>query len=474
MSLRSLKNITKTIGFRLTLGYSAIFFLSSSVLFGVTYFLLSSSLKEYDRDLIQTKLQELSILYETGGMEELQKEVSIERDLMKKDLFLVRVANDRNQTLFINLPYQFAEFDLKGLEKINLQDGGQWILLRSKTGRIVFEIATSELLDGNVIQVGKSNKDRERILGHFKEVFGIVIFLLVGFSFGGGALLAIRALRPIRHLIETVRSIGAGKLESRVPSPNTGDELDELVRLFNGMLEKIETLIRGMRASLDNVAHDLRTPMARLRASAEQALGSGQNIDVYREALADCVDESDQILKMLNVLMDISEAETGTMKLDLQVVDLTKIIEETVEVYHYLAEEKDITIETNAPKNLLLKVDASRVRQVIGNLLDNAIKYTPDGGRIDLKAYTEGNYTILTVTDSGVGITPEDLPKIWDRLFRGDQSRSRRGLGLGLSLVKAVVEAHGGRVEAKSNTNTGSTFTVYLPSDSNQKYTQNL
>ncbi|MGQ9647807.1 MAG: sensor histidine kinase [Thermodesulfobacteriota bacterium] len=393
---------------------------------------------------------------------------------MKKDPFLVRVANEKNKTLFINFPYQSIEFDLTGPEKIILQDGGQWILLRAKAGRSVFEIATSELLDGNVLQVGKSNKDRERILGHFREIFGLLIFLLVVLSFGGGALLAIRALRPIRHLIETVRSIGAGKLESRVPSPHTGDELDELVRLFNGMLEKIESLIRGMRASLDNVAHDLRTPMARLRTGAEQALGSGQNIDVYREALADCVDESDHILKMLNTLMDISEAETGAMKLDLQVVDLTTIVEEAVEVYHYIAEEKNITIETNVPKNLLLKVDASRIRQVIGNLLDNAIKYTPARGKIDLKAHTDGKHTILTVTDSGVGITPEDLPKIWDRLFRGDQSRSRRGLGLGLSLVKAVVEAHGGRVEAKSSIDTGSTFTVYLPCDSNRKYTQNL
>lgn len=465
MSLKSLKNLRKAAGFRLTLWYSGIFFLSSMILFGLTYFLLSFSLRDYDRDLIQTKLQELSVLYEAGGMEDLRRAIAVGKDLAKKDPFLVRVASEKNQTLFVNFPYQLAEFDLKGLEKIIPHEGsGRWVFLPAKDGRTVLEIATSELLDGNVLQVAKSNKDRERILLHFREVFAIVVFPLLGLGFAGGAFFAIQTFRPIRHLIETVRAIFAGKLETRVPSPHTGDELDELARIFNGMLEKIEILIRGMRASLDNVAHDLRTPMARFRASAEQALQSGGNIGVYREALANCIDESEQILKMLDTLMDISEAETGVMKLDLKVIDLTTIIEQMVEVYRYIAEEKALSIQQTAPSNLLLRVDPNRIRQVIGNLLDNAIKYTPAGGKVHLNAHVEGKETIITVKDSGMGIPPEDLPRIWDRLFRGDQSRSRRGLGLGLSLVKAVVEAHGGKIEVTSEPGRGSAFTISLPS----------
>jgi signal transduction histidine kinase len=400
-------------------------------------------------------------------MGDLRKEVVIEKDLKKKDPFLVRIASEKNETLFMNFPYRSLEFDFRELEKIALEGGGQWILLRAKARRTVFEIATSELLDGNVLQVGKSSKDRERILFHFRKIFTIVIFPLLGLGFSGGIFLAIRAFRPIRHLTETVRSVVVGKLETRVPIPHTEDELDELVRLFNGMLEKIEALIKGMRASLDNVAHDLRTPMARLRAGAETALRSGQNMNVYREALADCIDESDQILKMLNILMDISEAETGAMKLDLKVFDLTTIIEETVDVYRYLAEEKDLMIQRTVPSSLCLKADPHRVRQAIGNLLDNAIKYTPAGGKVDLNAHVDGKDTIITVKDTGIGIPPEDLPRIWDRLFRGDRSRSSRGLGLGLSLVKAVIEAHGGKVAAMSESGGGSLFAIYLPSYNN-------
>ncbi|MGB9627814.1 MAG: sensor histidine kinase [Thermodesulfobacteriota bacterium] len=463
MSLKPLKNFFKTISFRLTLWYSGIFFLSFSILFGLTYFLLSSSLKEYDRDMIQTKLRDLSILYEAGGMEDLQKEVSSETESIKKDPFLIRIASDKNDTLFLNFPYHGAEFDLRLLEKIPLSFQRQWIILPLEGGRIIFEIATTELLDGNFLQVGKSNKDREKILSHFREIFTIAIFPLVFLGISGGVFLSIRALRPIRHLIQAVRSIVTGNLEARVPSPQTGDELDELVHLFNGMLEKIESLIKGLRGSLDNVAHDLRTPMARLRVDAEMALQSGENIERFKEALSNCIEESDQILRMLNTLMDISEAETGTMKLDLKEINLSTIIDETVEVYSYLAEERDIKIEKNIPKTLFLKVDPNRLRQVFGNLLDNAVKYSNSGGNIYINAYLGGGETIIAVKDKGIGIPPEDLPKIWDRLFRGDKSRSKRGLGLGLSLVKAVVEAHGGRVEVTSEPGKGSEFKIYIP-----------
>lgn len=462
MSLRSLKNIPKTLSFRLTLWYFVIFSLSSLVLFGITYIFLYSSLREYDHNMIQTKLEEFSILYETGGIEDIEKDAIAEAG--KKDPFLVRLASDKNETLFVNLPSNFSGFDLNDLEKIDFSNEERLITLQSKTNKTTFEIATTELLDGNILQVGKSNRERERILHHFRGIFTMVIFVLIMLGFGGGTFFAIRALRPIRNLTQTVQSIVTGKLGARVPIPSTGDELDELVRLFNEMLEKIESLITGMKSALDNVAHDLRTPMARLRAGAEEALQSGENMEAYREALTDCIEESDQILRMLNTLMDISEAEAGTMKLDLKVVDFSKIIDETIELYLYLAEEKNIKIEKNTTENLFLMVDPDRSKQVIANLLDNAIKYTPSGGMVQLKAYMEGKNVILEVMDTGIGISPEDLPKIWDRLFRGDKSRTQRGLGLGLSLVKAIVEAHGGRIEVKSELNKGSTFILYIPS----------
>jgi signal transduction histidine kinase len=161
--------------------------------------------------------------------------------------------------------------------------------------------------------------------------------------------------------------------------------------------------------------------------------------------------------------MDISEAETGTMKLSLAPVNISNLIEDTVGLYEYVAEDKSITISVNCAKNIAMTADRNRMRQVLANLVDDAIKYTSSGGSIAIDAYHEKDQTVILVTDTGVGIPAEEIPKIWDRLYRGDKSRSQPGLGLGLSLVKAVVQAHKGRIEVRSVPGTGSVFTLYFP-----------
>jgi len=182
-----------------------------------------------------------------------------------------------------------------------------------------------------------------------------------------------------------------------------------------------------------------------------------------REVLADCLEESERILTMLKTLMDISEAETGAMLLQLEPVNLAELIARVEELYRYVAEEKQIALSITCPPGLAATIDRPRIQQVLANLLDNAIKYTPSGGKVQVEAYREPPYAVVAVKDSGVGIPPAEIPRIWDRLYRGDKSRTASGLGLGLSLVKAVIEAHGGRVEVASQPGAGSRFTLYLP-----------
>jgi signal transduction histidine kinase len=203
--------------------------------------------------------------------------------------------------------------------------------------------------------------------------------------------------------------------------------------------------------------------MARLRGIAEVALQPGAAPGAEREALADCIEESERVLNMLNTLMDITEAEAGMMKLEREPTDLADVAREVVELYEYVAEERHITVKTDLAAPCVANADRTRLRQVFANLLDNALKYTSEQGSVCVAVRAEPGAAVAAFRDSGMGIPPEELDKIWNRLYRGDKSRSQRGLGLGLSLVKAVVEAHGGRITVTSTVNQGSEFTVRLP-----------
>jgi signal transduction histidine kinase len=460
MSSKWADRVGQALGLRLAAWYLGTFLASTLVIGGLTYGLLASLLESRDHDIIQSTLREYATRYQAGGLPALARAIEIEQRSGTREPLFIRLVGPFQDVLLYSLPEAWGAFDVGELP------GGPnaiWAQVRSRDRNAVLEVATIAVGNGSILQVGKTNETRQQLLSNFRRVLilGAGAALMIGVV--GGLFLTRSTLKPLRDLRDAVRRIlQTGQTDDRVPVYGTEDAVDELSHLFNAMLARITTLIHGMRNALDHVAHDLRTPMTRLRVTAESALATNDPVK-YREALSDCLEESERVLSMLTTLMDISEAETGTMKLNVSQIDLARTVAEVRDLYEDAAEEAGIEFQVEVPAGLTVNADRDRLRQALANLVDNAIKYTPRGGRVNVRADSDHHSVRILVTDTGAGISEVHLPRIFDRLYRGDQSRTTRGLGLGLSLVRAYVEAQGGKVTVTSAPGQGSTFTITLP-----------
>jgi signal transduction histidine kinase len=370
--------LSNAVGLRLAVWYAALFVVSACAVGILGYQLLVTSLVSRDHDLLRVKLAEYAARYESGGLSALSNAVRAEEASGDPDSVIVRlVAADADLVLLSPSPIWRA-FDLQPLRRRSGNDVP--LQAASPNTDTTIEVVSRVLWDGTVIQVGRTTAGRERVLSDIRRIFGILLLAILSAGLAGGIALTRQALLPLRQLVGTVRGIAAtGQLGARVAAGPEGDLVDELGRVFNTMLARIEALVEGMRNALDNVAHDLRTPIARLRARAEAALSSGASHEELMDALAGCVEEADRVNALLATLLDISEAETGAMQLALEPVPLDQIVRETVDLYEDAADDRGVALETDLSPGLVVRADRQRLRQVLANLVDNALKYTPRG-----------------------------------------------------------------------------------------------
>jgi signal transduction histidine kinase len=386
---------------------------------------------------------------ETGGTEALRSMF----DCAPEPRPALRVTDERDEELFSISADELSRRAVTNLDAgAGLEGGGS------------FQVARAEVSQQRHLSIALHDAQSDALWTELRETSLAIFCVGFGLSVLGAMLITRRFLQPVTELaLATQKILESGDLRLRVQTGAATNELTQLTELFNRMLAKNEALVKAMRESLDNVAHDLRTPLTRLRAGAEIALQSPPDHERERDALGEVIEESELVLSMLTTLTDIVEAEAGAMRLDKQREDLSQIMRQAVDLYDVVAKDKGLAVVTHLEPEVSIHADRRRVFQVCANLLDNAVKYTPAGGRVEISVLRAEKQAVCRVADTGIGIAPDDRARVWERLFRADRSRGERGLGLGLSLVKAVVEAHGGEVRLESELGQGATFEIRLP-----------
>ncbi len=450
--------------------FGMVFWITALILYAFVFVFIYSSLRQDTRTGIHVRMLGYWAIDKSGGIDSLKDNIDVNMILSDELSFFVRISDEFNNTIVLETPERWISFDFSKLEKVTPKPGS-YVLLKSQSLDFILETGCIRLSDGNYLQVGMGDENRRRVMELLSGSFMLAFIILIAVSLVLGFFVASRFLRPIRDLEEAVADvISTGKIESRIVERKGAGELDELIVSFNRMLQKIEDLVVGMKGALDTVAHDLRTPLTRFRMVSEKALsrrdfGTDENAaDEYRTALEQAVVESETVLRMMTLLMDISEAETGTLKLDkVEFCPLEKI-REIIDVYELAAEDSGISLELQEPVyGGALVADPDRFRQAAGNLIDNAVKYGRRGGHVLIGIAADEKWVSVRVEDDGIGIAESDLPEIWKRLYRGKSSRD--GLGLGLSLVNAIMKAHGGGVSVDSGSGRGSVFTIKFPAE---------
>jgi len=458
--------LRNTLAFRLTLWYAGIFALSSCIAFLLFYTLITSFIQDRTDQELVAQVRRFSAALASEGIDEVAKAAVIEAQAagVRKVFFRLLYPNG----------VAFSSSNMAYWQDIGIQGSAIQKLL-SGTGPVFETVVISGRKDnvrvlyamlspGIIVQVGEAMESYSRFLDAFKGIFAATMAFLILLAAGVGWFMAKRAVSGVEAVTRTARMISDGTIEKRVPVKARGDEIDQLAITFNQMLDRVERLLTELKEMTDNIAHDLKSPVTRIRGAAEVTLATGKTLGEYEAMAANTVEECDRLLGMINTMLLISKTEAGVDRLNLEEIDLAAIVRDACELFRPSAEDKGITVSCETPQRLQVIVDIRMIQRMLSNLLDNSIKYTATGGRVAVSVLEkEQRYVLISIRDTGIGITDEELPHIFERFYRGDRSRSQTGIGLGLSLARAIARAHGGDITATSAPGEGSTFTVTLP-----------
>jgi signal transduction histidine kinase len=444
----ALAKLFRTTAFKLALGLLAVFVLAAGL--GLAYVVWESGrvIQAQTAQMVDAETENLIERYRTGGF--LGMLQAIEERANQPGSFLYLVTAPNGQPLAGNV----GTLPLDVLDKPGMRET-EYARVGANEGSTPALVRVGRLPNGSRILVGRDLSERVR----FAEILvrtilgGLALVIVVGLA--GGLILARRVLVRMDAVTDTSRTIMAGDLSGRLPVSGSGDEFDRLATATNQMLERIGELMAGLRQVTDDVAHDLKTPLTRLRNHAEEALRTARTDEDYRGTLDRVIEESDALIRTFNTMLLIARAESGAARETMSALNTTELVESVAELYEPSAEEVGLSLRVRAEPDLVVHGNRELIGQALANLVDNAVKYGAADGRsgaIELAVEAAGDRVRFTVADQGAGIGPEDRIRALERFVRLESSRTRPGSGLGLSLASAIARLHGGTLELADNT----------------------
>ena len=461
--MTALGKLLRTTAFKLTLVYLGIFVLFAASL--LAYFALNTRrlITEQITATVNGEVSGLSEQYGQGGLRRLVIVVDVRSRRPGSSLYLVTTPSGEGLAGNVG-SLEPGVLDHPGWLETNYHR------LESPEGaehRALVRVV--QLPGGFRLLVGRDLEERERLFGIVVNAGQWSLALVIVLGLLGGFFVSRRILSRIDAMTGTAQTIMAGDLSGRLPVAGTGDELDRLADNVNAMLERIEALMRGLKEVSDNIAHDLKTPLTRLRNRCEQALRSATGEASYRAALDATIAESDDLIRTFDALLMIARAESGQARENMTEFDASEIARDVGELYEPVADEKGIALKIDAPEAAPVRGNRELVSQALANLIDNAIKYAGPNGKVNgvpaeivVRAGDDGERITLSVADRGPGIPDADRGRVVERFVRLEQSRSEPGSGLGLSLASAVARLHGGELKLEDN-HPGLRTTIALP-----------
>jgi signal transduction histidine kinase len=453
----ALGKLLRTTAFQLTLVYLVVFALFSAFLLG--YFALNTRrlINEQIVGIVDTEIAAIANQYNQAGIRRLVGIVDVRSHRPGSSLYLVTTPTGEG------LAGNVGSLEPGILEAEGWVETAYRRLEEPETAEHNALVRVSRLPGGIRLLVGRDLEERERMF-HIVSLAGRwSVALVVVLGIIGGVFVSRRVLNRVEAMTGTAQTIMAGELSGRLPVTGSGDEFDRLALNLNGMLERIESLMRGLKEVTDNVAHDLKTPLTRLRNRCEAALRTAKTEADYRRALEETIEESVGLIRTFDALLMIARAESGEVRDGMAEFDVAEVARDVSELYEPLAEDKGLTLAVDASGPAAFKGNRELMSQALANLVDNAIKYaapepkpapgSANGDRpgILVKASADKDQVVLTVSDHGPGIPEGERSRVVDRFVRLEQSRSQPGSGLGLSLVSAVARLHGGELKLEDN-----------------------